>query len=66
MTLSVGGGLLARPFDTHTNRVAFSFITVFTLGHPADKLIAATSIVHKIPLLTRDRRIRDSRIVPLA
>jgi PIN domain nuclease of toxin-antitoxin system len=33
---------------------------------PADELIAATSIVHKIPLLTRDRRIRASRIVPLA
>jgi PIN domain nuclease of toxin-antitoxin system len=33
---------------------------------PADELIAATSIVHEIPLLTRDRRIRASRIVPLA
>jgi PIN domain nuclease of toxin-antitoxin system len=33
---------------------------------PADELIAATSIVHGIPLLTRDRRIRASRIVPLA
>lgn len=33
---------------------------------PADELIAATSIVHKVPLLTRDRRIRRSRIVPLA
>ena len=35
-------------------------------GDPADELIAATSIVHGIPLLTRDRRIRRSRIVPLA
>ncbi len=33
---------------------------------PADELIAATSIIHKVPLLTRDRRIRSSRIVPLA
>ena len=33
---------------------------------PADELIAATSIVHEIPLLTRDRHIRASRIVPLA
>jgi PIN domain nuclease of toxin-antitoxin system len=33
---------------------------------PADELIAATSIVHKIPLLTRDRRIRGSRLVKLA
>lgn len=33
---------------------------------PADELIAATSIVHNVPLLTRDTRIRDSRLVPLA
>jgi PIN domain nuclease of toxin-antitoxin system len=35
-------------------------------GDPADELIAATSVVHNVPLLTRDRRIRGSRIVPLA
>ena len=35
-------------------------------GDPADELIAATSIVHGVPLVTRDRRIRRSRIVPLA
>lgn len=35
-------------------------------GDPADELIAATSVVHSVPLLTRDRRIRRSRIVPLA
>lgn len=35
-------------------------------GDPADELIAATSIVHRIPLLTRDRRMRRSKIVPLA
>ncbi len=33
---------------------------------PADQLIAATSIVHNIPLLTRDRAIRRSKLVPLA
>lgn len=33
---------------------------------PADELIAATSIVHDVPLVTRDRRIRSSKIVPLA
>jgi PIN domain nuclease of toxin-antitoxin system len=31
---------------------------------PADQIIAATSIVETIPLLTRDRRILRSRIVP--
>ncbi len=35
-------------------------------GDPADELIAATSLVHEVPLVTRDRRIRGSRVVPLA
>ena len=35
-------------------------------GDPADELIAATSIVHDVPLLTRDRAIRGSKLVPLA
>ena len=33
---------------------------------PADELIAATSIVHNVPLITRDRIILSSNIVPLA
>ncbi|MCK6554378.1 PIN domain-containing protein [Candidatus Binatia bacterium] len=33
---------------------------------PADELIAATSLVHRVPLVTRDRAIRKSRRVPLA
>lgn len=35
-------------------------------GDPADQLIAATSLVHSVPLLTRDRHIRRSKLVPLA
>ena len=35
-------------------------------GDPADEIIAATSLVHGVPLLTRDARIRKSRLVPLA
>jgi PIN domain nuclease of toxin-antitoxin system len=35
-------------------------------GDPADELIAATSLVHGVPLLTRDRVIRRSRLVPFA
>lgn len=35
-------------------------------GDPADEIIAATSIVHNVPLVTRDRRLRASRLVPLA
>ena len=33
---------------------------------PADEIIGATSLVHGIPLLTRDRRILASKMVPLA
>ncbi len=33
---------------------------------PADELIAATSVVHDIPLLTRDHTISLSKVVPLA
>ncbi|MBV6497720.1 MAG: hypothetical protein JFAIHJKO_02871 [Pyrinomonadaceae bacterium] len=33
---------------------------------PADEIIAATSVVEKIPLLTRDRRMLKSKVVPLA
>jgi PIN domain nuclease of toxin-antitoxin system len=33
---------------------------------PADEIIAATSLVHRTPLLTRDRKILKSRVVPLA
>ena len=33
---------------------------------PADEIIAATSLVHQVPLVTRDARLRRSRLVPLA
>lgn len=33
---------------------------------PADELIAATSLVHNVPLVTRDRKMLSSRLVPLA
>src|SRR5712691_1920670 len=33
---------------------------------PADEIIAATSVVHRVPLVSRDRRLRRSRLVPLA
>ena len=35
-------------------------------GDPADELIAATSVVYRVPLVTRDLVIRGSGIVPLA
>ena len=33
---------------------------------PADEIIAATSVVHNVPLLTRDETMRNSKIIPLA
>jgi PIN domain nuclease of toxin-antitoxin system len=33
---------------------------------PADEIIAATSIVQQVPLVTRDGHIKRSKIVPLA
>ena len=33
---------------------------------PADEIIAATSVVERIPLLTRDKRLLRSKTVPLA
>ena len=35
-------------------------------GDPADELIVATSLVHRVPLVTRDATIRGSKLVPLA
>lgn len=35
-------------------------------GDPADELIAATSLVHNVPLVTRDPALRRSKLVPLA
>jgi PIN domain nuclease of toxin-antitoxin system len=35
-------------------------------GDPADEIIAATSLVHNVSLITRDRQIKRSKRVPLA
>ena len=51
------------PFDVE---VALASTRLDFKGDPADEIIAATSVVHRIPLLTRDRAIRASSIVPLA
>ncbi|HJZ74695.1 MAG TPA: PIN domain-containing protein [Vicinamibacterales bacterium] len=34
-------------------------------GDPADELIGATSVVHNVKLVTRDRALLKSKIVPL-
>jgi PIN domain nuclease of toxin-antitoxin system len=41
-------------------------IDMAELRDPADELICATSMVHQLPLLTRDQKMRKSSVVPLA
>ena len=36
------------------------------VSDPADEIIAVTSLVEQIPLLTRDGRMLESRMIPLA
>ena len=47
-------------------RVAAALNRLDFRADPADELIAATSVAYAVPLLTRDRRIRQSQVVPLA
>lgn len=47
-------------------RVALALRQLDFRSDPADEIIAATSIVHDVPLLTRDSRILGSKVVPLA
>jgi PIN domain nuclease of toxin-antitoxin system len=49
-----------------TPEIAKTSIQLDFASDPADEIIAATSIVEKIPLLTRDRRILRSKMVPFA
>lgn len=41
-------------------------LTLDFSSDPADEIIASTSIAYSIPLLTRDKKIRRSKKVPLA
>jgi PIN domain nuclease of toxin-antitoxin system len=49
-----------------TREIARESTRLDVRGDLADELIAATSVVHKIPLVTRDRALLRSKIVPLA
>jgi PIN domain nuclease of toxin-antitoxin system len=49
-----------------TREIARASTTLDIKGDPADQLIAATSVVHKVPLVTRDRQLLKSSLVPLA
>jgi len=49
-----------------TREIARASTRLDVRGDPADELIAATSIVHNVPLVTRDRVLRASKLVPIA
>ncbi len=49
-----------------TRQIAMTSTRLDVQGDPADELIAATSVVHGAPLVTRDRRMRRLKRVPLA
>jgi PIN domain nuclease of toxin-antitoxin system len=49
-----------------TREIARTSTQLDVQSDPADELIAATSIVHNLPLVTRDRALRRSRLIPLA
>ena len=40
-------------------------LTLDFSSDPADELIAAASLAHGVPLVTRDRKIRKSKLVAL-
>ncbi len=49
-----------------TRQVCLNLLALDFQSDPADEIIAATSLTHNIPLLTRDSRIRKSKAVKLA
>lgn len=49
-----------------TREIARASIELDVQSDPADELIGATSIVHNVPLVTRDRVLRKSRVIPQA
>ena len=56
-------GLRTWPVDID---IAKASVRLDFRADPADEIIAATSVVHNVPLLTRDRIIAESKLVPLA
>ena len=49
-----------------TRDIAHASTRLDVRSDPADELIGATSIVHNVPLVTRDRALRRSRTIPHA
>ena len=48
-----------------TREIAHASTQLDIRGDPADQLVAATSVVHDVALVTRDRALLKSKMVPL-
>ena len=57
------GRVLIWPLDLAVSRQTMK---LDFRSDPADEIIAATSIVHHVRLVTRDREIKKSKLVPFA
>jgi PIN domain nuclease of toxin-antitoxin system len=71
---------LVLDFDSREFQTFMTHVTIFPItlqiarqstkldfrADPVDEIIAATSIIEQIPLLTRDRKLLKSRMTPLA
>jgi PIN domain nuclease of toxin-antitoxin system len=80
LSMLYGAGRITFDVASAEGRNALAPLTVFPITvdiarrscqldfktDPADHLIAATSIVHNIPLVTRDPKIRTSKLVRFA
>lgn len=49
-----------------SRQVCLNLASLDFQSDPADEIIAATSLTYHVPLVTRDKRIRTSRIVEFA
>lgn len=49
-----------------TRQVCLNVAALDFRSDPADEIIAATSLTHRLPLVTRDKRIRASRTIQFA
>ena len=71
ITLGLDSPSFARALKTIeiwplTREVCLNLSVLDFQSDPADELIAATSLTHHVPLVTRDSRIRTSKLIEFA